>query len=436
MAVWILDVEEKTPAYQAGLRGGMQLISIDGHNIFDGIDYEFYASACNPILKARENETGPVRSFFVEKKETQDLGCRFETYLISPQQHCKNKCQFCFIDQLPKGLRSSLYFKDDDERMGFLFGNYITLTNLGEHEIERIIEMRISPVNISVHTANPQLRNKLMGNANAGTALEFLQRLAKADITLNTQLVLCPGINDGEELEHSIEWLSALYPALQSIAAVPVGLTRYRDGLAPLKTYTKQQAAQQLARMLSYGERFLKEYGERIVFPSDEWFLLSGYPIPPYSFYEGFMQLENGVGMWRLLYDEFMQALEEVEEEPATPIRADIATGVLAAPLIQELMQAVQTRFPNSVLHVHKIENEFFGPNITVAGLITGQDLVKQLDGKLATETLLIPENMLRSEGDLFLCGMHVEELSQHLDVDVNVVACDGDSLLYALIEL
>ncbi len=432
MAVTIVEVQPGSPAYKAGLRAGMQLLSIDGHDVWDGIDYEFYAASRNPLVCARAHEDEAPRRFSVKKEETQELGCLFDSYLISPQQRCQNRCQFCFIDQLPKGLRPSLYFKDDDERLGFLFGNYVTLTNLGEREIERIIEMRISPVNVSVHTSNPRIRCEMMGNKKAGEVLSFLPRLAKADIALNTQLVLCPGINDGAALCESIEWLETLYPALQSIAAVPVGLTRYREGLVDLKPYTKEEATEQLDIMLSYGERFLKKYGERLVYPSDEWFLLSERPIPPSAFYEDFPQLENGVGMWRTLHDEFIQALSLCEEKEAAPA-VDIATGVLAAPLMRELAQAVQKRFPKAQVYVHEVKNEFFGPNITVAGLLTGQDLLAALQGKLRTSRLLISKTMLRSEGDLFLCGKSVEALSAELGTQV--VVCDAYDLFWEIIE-
>ncbi len=432
MAVQIVTVERDSPAYRAGLRSGMWLSSIDGHDILDGIDYEFYAASENPVVEAAKSEQGPLHRYCVQKEETQPLGCCFASYLISPQQSCKNRCRFCFVDQLPKGLRSSLYFKDDDERLGFLFGNYITLTNLEEREIERIIEMRISPVNVSVHTANPRLRCELMGNKKAGEALAFLPRLAKADIALNTQLVLCPGINDGQELRKSIEWLETLYPALQSIAAVPVGLTRHRQGLPPLEAYTQQSATVQLDILLSYGELFLKKYNQRLVFPSDEWFLLAGRPLPSYEFYEDFWQLENGVGMWRMMHDTFIEELQ-TSILNGTPMTSEIATGALSAPLLRDLMCALENRFPKLKVPVHEIRNDFFGESITVAGLLTGEDLLTQLRGKLKAKQLLISNTMLRSEGDLFLCGMSVEELSQALQVQV--VPCDEQSLLWEILQ-
>ncbi len=432
MPVEIGGVEKGSPAWKAGLRGGMRLCAIDGHEICDGLDYEFYATSQNPVVLAEEN--GKARRFRVKKREEEPLGCLFETYLISPQHPCKNRCVFCFIDQLPKGMRPSLYFKDDDERLGFLFGNYITLTNLGEREIERIVEMRFSPVNISVHTANPELRVQMMGNRHAGKALEVLPRLAAAGIQMNTQLVLCPQLNDGEELRRSLDWLAGMYPAVQSIAAVPVGLTRHREGLAQLSAYTPGQAAAQLDILLAYGEEMFKRHGERVVFPSDEWFLLAGRPIPPDAFYEGYPQLENGVGMWRMLHGEFAAALAEIEAPPP-PCEADLATGLLAAPLLRELAALAHSHYPQLKLHVHAVENRFFGPGVTVAGLLTGGDICQQLTGKLATGNLLLPANMLRAEGDIFLDGLSPAELAGSLGVRVQMLPCDGAALLDALLD-
>ncbi len=431
MPVEIGGVEKGSPAWKAGLRGGMRLCSIDGHEIHDGLDYEFYAASQNPVVLA-ETE-GKARRFRVKKREEEPLGCQFETYLISPQHSCKNRCVFCFIDQLPKGMRPSLYFKDDDERLGFLFGNYITLTNLREREIERILEMRFSPVNISVHTANPALRVQMMGNPHAGEALGLLPRLAEAGIQMNTQLVLCPGLNDGPELRRSLDWLAGMYPAVQSIAAVPVGLTRHREGLAALQRYTPGEAAAQLDILLEAGKVMLQKHGERVVFPSDEWFLLAGRAIPPDEFYESYPQLENGVGMWRMLHEEFTAALAGTDEAPP-PCGADLATGLLAAPLLAELAAMANCRYPQLKLHVHAIENRFFGPGVTVAGLLTGQDLAAQLAGKLHTKTLFLPANMLRAEGDVFLDGMRPAELEEALGVRVQVLPCDGAALLDALL--
>ncbi len=435
MPVEILDVQRHSPAWKAGLRGGMSLVSIDGREIDDGLDYEFYSAGEN--LKLLVFADGEEKQIQVKKAEGEALGCEFGSYLISAQRHCRNHCVFCFVDQLPEGLRSSLYFKDDDERLGFLFGNYITLTNLSQRDIQRIIEMRISPINVSVHTVNPQLRVKLMGNKDAGRALEILPKLAEAGIFLNAQLVLCPGLNDGDELRRSLTWLvENLYPALQSVAAVPVGLTKYRQNLYPLRSYTPAEAEAQLDILLEYGEACLKEKGERLIFPSDEWFLLCKRPIPGEDFYDGYPQLENGVGMWRLLQEEFTAALGTLEEqeEPPPPCEADLATGTLAAPLLQNLAKALHASYPQLVLHVHAIQNDFLGHSITVAGLLCGVDIQKQLQGRLYTKHLLLSQNLLRAGQAVFLDDQTPETLAETLHTEVHMIPGDGASLLDAVL--
>lgn len=433
MAVRIENVEKGSPADKAGLQTGMQLISLDGHLVRDGLDYEFYSSPAQ-ICAIVQNDAGKEKKIHISKQEYEPLGCVFNTYLIDKHHSCKNKCVFCFIDQMPKGMRKSLYFKDDDERLSFLFGNYVTLTNLTEQEVERIIEMRISPINISVHTANPELRVAMMKNKNAGKVLDFIPKLAAAGISLNTQLVLCPGINDGAELRRSIEWLTGFYPAIQSIAAVPVGLTKYREGLADLQSYSAEAAAEQLAIMLEYGDAFSEKYGQRLVYPSDEWFLLAGKPIPQEDFYDGYLQLENGVGMWRSLYDEFMQALDEVEA-PVEKAEADVVVGMLAAPLLQELAENLHQKYPHVTLHVHPIQNDFFGHGVTVTGLLTGQDIIAQLRGKTKSNLLLLPEVVLRSEGDVMLDETTPEEVAEALDMYIEIVPSGGENLLCAVLD-
>lgn len=432
MPVTIEGIAKESPAEKAGLVPGMRLLSIDGHEINDGLDYEFYSSGANLVLVLEQN--GTPRTVSLRKQEYQQLGCEFPTYLIDKQHRCKNNCVFCFIDQMPKGLRPSLYFKDDDERLSFLFGNYVTLTNLTDKEVNRIIEMRISPVNISLHTANPALRVQMMKNKHAGEVLGFVPKLAEAGIQLNTQLVLCPGINDGDELRRSIEWISQFRPAVQSIAAVPVGITKFRQGLHPLQSYTAGQAAQQLDIMLEYGDRFAAQDGIRLVYPSDEWFILAGRPMPEADFYDGYPQLENGVGMCRLLQDEFAEALASCNKVKGRH-EADLVVGTLAAPLLQQLADDLRAKFPNVLLHVHVIQNDFFGRTITVTGLLTGGDIAAQLKGRLKTSTLLLPEVTLRAEGDMFLDNMTVQQLAGILETDVVVVPGGGEELLRAALE-
>lgn len=431
MPVEIKLVQAGSPAHSAGICPGMQLNSINQNPICDGLDYEFY-SAANFLCLELEGKDGPFQ-INLKKKEYQPLGLEFESYLIDGHHHCKNACIFCFIDQLPKGLRPSLYFKDDDERLGFLFGNYITLTNLTNKEVQRIIKMRFSPVNISVHTTNPTLRTQMMKNKNAGAALGFISQLAKAGIEMNFQLVLCPGINDGEELQKSIQDLAAFRPFARSVAAVPVGLTKHRHGLAKIQPYTAKTAAKQLQLMLANGNAFEKENGERFIYPSDEWFLLSGKDIPAESFYGDFPQLENGVGMWRLFEDEFLEALAAAKKSDVVA-RADLVTGVLAAPLLKSLAKKLQNKFKNVRLFVHPVINNFFGPGITVAGLLTGQDIIAQLKGKTSTSQLFLPQDILRAQDDKMLDDTAPAQIEHALGIKTTALPRNGKALLHAIL--
>lgn len=431
MAVKIIGADKDSPAQKHEL-AGTTLLSIDGSEINDMLDYEFYSSGAR--LELAFMRGGKLEYKTVEKEEYQPLGCNFESYLIDKKHSCKNKCMFCFIDQLPKGLRETLYFKDDDERLSFLFGNYITLTNLVPREVERIKRMHISPINVSVHTVDPELRVKMMKNKHAGEVLRYIDEFAAAGIEMNCQLVLCRGVNDGDKLRQSIEKLAGLYPAVQSIAAVPSGLTRYREGLHPLEAYDRKTAEQVLDILEEYGERYRQQHGVRIIYPGDEWYLLAGRPIPPYEFYDGFPQLENGVGMWRTLHDEFLEALPEMKP-PLLPRRIDLATGELAYPLIKNLADTLQTVCRKVKITVHCIKNDFFGGNVTVTGLVTGTDLKKQLKGKLKSRTLGIPEVMLREEQDKFLDDVTVRELELALGVRVRIMPTRGGDLLTALLK-
>ncbi len=431
MAVKIIGTDPDSPAKKVNL-AGTTLLSIDGNEINDMLDYEFYSSGARLELALMRG--GKLEYMTLTKEEYQPLGCNFESYLIDKKHSCKNKCMFCFIDQLPKGLRETLYFKDDDERLSFLFGNYITLTNLVPREVERIKKMHISPINISVHTVDPELRVTMMKNKHAGEVLRYIDEFAAAGIEMNCQLVLCRGVNDGDRLRQSIEKLAGLYPAVQSIAAVPSGLTRYREGLYPLEPYDQETAGQVLDILEEYGERYRQQHGVRIIYPGDEWYLLVERPIPPYEFYDGFPQLENGVGMWRTLHDEFLEALPDMKP-PLLPRRIDLATGELAYPLLKNLADTLQTVCRKVKITVHCIKNDFFGGNVTVAGLVTGTDLKKQLQGKLKSHTLGIPEVMLREEQDKFLDDVTVKELEQALGVRVRIMPTRGGDLLTALLK-
>ena len=431
MSVIIKYVDKGSPAYKAGLRGGETLLSLNGNSIIDVLDYRFYQNSRGIQLEYAD-ESGNIRSVTIKKDEYEELGLEFETYLMDKKHSCLNKCVFCFIDQLPKGLRDSLYFKDDDSRLSFLFGNYITLTNITEHEVERIIKMHISPVNISVHTTNPELRVKMMTNRNAGKVLEIIDRFNSAGIKINCQLVLCPGYNDGKELERTLEDLSRLENA-ECIAAVPVGLTRYRDGLAKIEPFNSDTAAQVLDIIDRYGDKCIQKYGQRRIYGADEFYLLSGREIPEADYYGDFLQLENGVGLWSLLRSEAFEALKETKAHSRIR-KITMATGEAAYPLIRSIAGECQRKNPLLDVSVYAVKNNFFGGKINVAGLVTATDIAEQLAGKQLGEELLIPSVMLRQEGDMFLDSVTVDELSERLNVKITPVGNDGYELVGAIL--
>ena len=431
MSVVIAGVEKKSPAYKARIKSGETLISINDEIIADVLDYRFYQNAERLTLEIM-NKKGKIRSVKIKKQENDELGLLFDTYLMDEKRSCKNKCIFCFIDQLPKGLRETLYFKDDDSRLSFLFGNYITLTNITEHEVERIIKMHISPVNISVHTTNPELRVKMMNNKNAGRVLSVIDRLNDAGVAMNCQLVLCPDFNDGAELERSLSDLTAL-ENIKCIAAVPVGLTDHREGLQKLEPFNKLTAGAVLDIIDRFGDECIKKYGERRVYGADEFYLLSGREIPDADYYGEFLQLENGVGMWALMKSEAEAAIGELEVSQCQK-KISVATGKAAYPLISRLAQECCDRVEGLCVDVYAINNDFFGNKITVSGLVTATDIIKQLKGKDLGEKLLIPSNMLRSEGDMFLDSITLEELSNELGVEVVKTPTDGYSFVENLI--
>lgn len=406
-------------------------MAINGCPIRDVLDYRYYMT--DERLELELLREGIPLRVIIEKDTYDDLGLEFESYLMDKQHHCSNHCVFCFVDQLPAGLRPSLYFKDDDSRMSFLTGSYVTLTNMADQDIQRIIKMKLSPINISVHTTNPHLRVKMLKNPRAADSLRYLALLADAGIKINAQIVVCPGLNDGQELERTLDDLSALIPALQSIAVVPVGLTKHRQGLYPLKPMTAAQAQQTLDIVERFGQRMLQKQGGRVAFAADELFLIAGLPIPPTSYYEDFDQLEDGVGTLALLRDEFLQALEELPPESHAD-ELSIATGTAAAPMLQSLMQSLQAKFPALRVRVYGVENRLFGDTVTVAGLLCGQDLLAGLRDKPLGSRLLLPSVMLRHEGDLFLDDRSPQWLSQQLGVPVTTHDTDGGLLLQAIL--
>ncbi len=432
MAVLISNVVPSSPADLCGVQAGDTLVAINGHEIEDVLDYRFYMlESYLPLTLLREGRSVSVTLL---KEEYDETGMEFDTYLMDAQRGCKNKCIFCFIDQLPKGLRQSLYFKDDDSRLSFLFGNYITLTNLTRHEIDRIIKMHISPVNISVHTTNPELRVQMMKNPHAGEVLSIMKEFAQAGIKMNCQLVLCPGYNNGEELTRSLTDLGELYPAVQSVAAVPVGITKYRDGLTPLTPFTKEQAAAVVDTMEAFGNQFLAKNGTRLCYPGDEFYLKAGRPLPNGEFYEEYAQIENGVGMWTSFKEEFLDALETTPTE-AVNRTVSLVTGMAALPLIEECCRLAQEKFKGLTCHVYGIKNEFFGEHITVTGLLTGQDIMAQLKGNPLGDVLLLPSATLRREGDLLLDDTTPEQIGETLGVSVQITDGDGFSFLDCLLE-
>lgn len=431
MAVVIAGIQPNSPAARRGIDAGDVLLRINGHEIMDVLDYRFYMTEASLTLTMRRGDK--TRILRLRKAPDEEAGMEFDTYLMDKQRSCRNQCVFCFIDQLPKGMRKSLYFKDDDSRLSFLFGNYVTLTNLTEHEIDRIIAMHISPINISVHTTNPELRSRMMNNRFAGDRLSVMRRLADAGIQMQCQLVLCPGINDGDELQRSMADLAELAPAVQSVAGVPVGLTKYREGLPELRPYTREEARAVIRQMTEFGDRMMERHGIRVFHPADEFYLKAEWPLPDESFYGDFSQLENGVGLMTLLESQFTEALDACEAAPPSR-RLTIATGTAAALFMRKLMDRATARFPALSVKVVPIVNDFFGHTITVAGLVTGGDLIRQLQAQDDLgEAVLFPAAMLRREGDRFLDDVSVEDVQAALGVPVLPVANDGEQLLDAL---
>lgn len=430
MAVKIYNVTKGSHAEKVGIKSGETLLKINSNEIVDVLDYRFYQVNRQLSLEISDGES--VRTVEITKGEYDEIGLEFETYLMDEQHSCRNKCIFCFIDQLPKGLRKSLYFKDDDSRLSFLFGNYITLTNITEHEIERIIKMHISPINVSVHTTNPELRCKMMNNRFAGDALKNLKRFADAGITLNCQIVACPGINDGDELLRTMRDLENL--GVEMTAIVPVGLTAYRDGLYPLLPYNKETAAQTLDLIEQYGDMCKEKHGRRIFFAGDEFYILAEREIPAPEFYEDFSALEDGVGMIAYLTDDVKWALEELENDEKPNHTITVACGTGVYPFMKKIMAMINNKFPNITINTEPIKNNFFGGGVNVSGLVTGGDLINQLKGKNIGERLIIPSSMLRFENDLFLDDVSTDDVERELKVELIAVNNNGSDLVNAII--
>lgn len=425
----IASVEPNSIGEELELEPGDELISINGTKIEDVFDYHYLINdEFLTVLVQKQN--GEEWELEIEKEFEDDLGLVFTNEFMDDYRSCTNKCIFCFIDQMPKGMRETLYFKDDDSRLSFLQGNYVTLTNMNEEDVERIITYKLAPINISVQSMNPELRCKMLNNRFAGAALNKIRRFADAGITMNGQIVLCKGVNDGEELEYTLQQLTEYAPTMQSVSIVPVGISKYREGLYPLEPFQKEDAQKVLETVEKWQNYCMERYQIHFVHASDEWYLLAEQELPQEDSYDGYLQLENGVGMLRLLRDEFYEALENQQSDLSKTGTVSIATGLLAAPTIQHLVNETKEKFPEMDITVFPIQNDFFGENITVSGLITGQDLKNQLLGKNLGDRLLLPCNMLRSEEEVFLDDVTIQDLERILNVKIVIVSSAGHSLL------
>jgi len=429
----IWRVQPKSIAEEMEIEPGDVLLAINDKEIQDIFDYHFLINDEYIVVLIRK-KNGEEWELEIEKDYNEDLGIEFENGLMDDYKSCRNHCIFCFIDQMPGGMRDTLYFKDDDSRLSFLQGNYITLTNMEQKDLERIVKYHLEPVNVSVHTMNGELRCKMLNNRFAGEALKKLEYLHDKGVEMNGQIVLCKDINDGEELEYSIGKLTEYIPYMKSLSVVPVGLTKYREGLYPLKPFTKEDATEVISIIHKWQQYCMERYGIHFIHGGDEWYLLAGMDMPPEENYDGYLQLENGVGMMRLLENEFLEALKNLPGGD-TRRKVTIATGKLAAPLISRLSRKLQKKYPNAEVCVEGIRNDFFGEMITVTGLLTGRDIFAQLKGKDLGEELLLSCSMLRSGEEVFLDDMTVEELKNALHVPVYIVKSSGQDLINAILD-
>ena len=428
----VSDTVPGSIAEELGIRPGDKLLAIDGHEIEDIFDYQFYVEDEDIVLLI-EKPDGEQWELEIEKEADEDLGIEFGQGLMDEYRSCYNKCIFCFIDQMPKGMRDTLYFKDDDSRLSFLQGNYVTLTNMSSHDIERIIRYRLEPINISFQTTNPELRCRMLHNRFAGEALKKVDMLYQGGIEMNGQIVLCKGVNDGDELERSIRDLTSYLPLLKSVSVVPVGLTKFRSGLYPLDPFTKEDAREVLDVIHRWQEKIYQEYGIHFIHAGDEWYLLAEEDVPEEERYDGYLQLENGVGMLRLLFNEFAEGYDALTGDDRRD-ELSIATGKLAYPYLCKMAENITEKFPGVRIHVYCIRNDFFGERITVSGLITGQDLMAQLKERELGRRLLIPCNMLKTDEDVFLDDFTVEQVSGALQVPIDIVKSSGQDLIDSIL--
>ena len=427
MPVKIVSVAPGSIGEELDLKPGDLLISMNDHPVRDVIDYMYYEASTDLSLLMQID--GEEVLFEIEKDAEEPLGLDFENFLMDRQRSCKNKCIFCFIDQLPKGLRETLYFKDDDARLSFLMGNYITLTNLSDADIDRIIKMRISPINISVHTTDPALRVKMMANPNAAKINDILMRFCDAGIEMNCQIVLCKGVNDKEHLKSSLEDLARLWPCVRSTSVVPVGISCHREGLYPLVPFEKEDAEETIDIIETIGKKQREKNGAAGCYASDEFYVLANRPVPEERAYDGYPQIENGVGLLRSLDNELVAALEEEKGDDLFR-EIGIITGVLPAEYMRGLMKKIQSKFPGLSFKVYPIVNRFFGEKITVSGLVTATDILDQLKNEDLPSRLLIPSSMLRTEQDLFLDSISLDEVRNKLQRPIEISMNDGWDLL------
>ncbi|MCM1538059.1 MAG: DUF512 domain-containing protein [bacterium] len=436
----IKTVKPGSIAQEMGIEAGDVLLSINEQPVEDIFDYQYLIQDEYIEVTVRKPD-GEEWLLEIDKEYSEDLGVEFENGLMDEYRSCHNKCIFCFIDQMPKGMRETLYFKDDDSRLSFLQGNYVTLTNMSEHDIERIIRYHLSPINVSVQTMNPQLRCMMLHNRFAGEALKKLDRLYEGGIRMNGQIVLCKGINDGAELDESIRRLTRYLPQMESVSVVPVGLSRYREGLYPLTPFTREDAKEVLRIIHGWQERIYAGHGIHFIHASDEWYILAEEELPEEERYDGYLQLENGVGMVRLLLTEFAEAAERLAAEAAQgkhrltgEVKISMATGRLAYPYIRQMAQRVEQLLPGLTVQVFAVRNDFFGEQITVSGLLTGSDIIAQLKDQALGSVLLLPQNVLRSGEDVFLDDVTVSQMESALQVPVDIVKSSGQDFVDAIV--